>query len=759
MEKNEVFEIPYESTSLVPLSLSLLYLSNEGLNMYELAKICKIDNSACWVTWKEQLGELVYDGLGGLIKFNSELFRQVVKEKYLSPSVEVLYRKMISSYFRGQGNSERKLTEYPWQLLKLEDSVNMRDYLSDITVFMELYKEDRKKDFLDYWKVAAVPKSSISSFYSSALDGIARKLNPKESGDMKHKVATFLLDINCTEQAISLFFETLELYQKAQSNPSQEIDLMIYITSLLQTLPNTIEKSLPLVEKCLEMCALFEESEVETYKKYYDQCIHLKASIHFRAKNYDQSVHFYKMLLSSDSDNPKYTKEIADVYTQQNHLDKAESLYTQALAKNRQLFGNTHNSVLECLKSLAKISKEKMNYEQALNYFNEIAELAIHLNLDEEILAEVDSNLGDINLHLSDFPAALKSYQKTLRFQEKKFGNSHSSLSTTLSALSLVSKKLGDVSSAINYAERASNVSQLAYGNNDVRNAELLNQLAACYVEAAQYNKAEELSLKAMEINTKILGADHKEIAENLMALGQIEKKRGDYKQALQFYEKGLDIVTKSYGKAHKKVAQFLHDLGMIHRKLREFPKSLDCYTKSLNLNEKLFGFDSPEVANSLNGLGILKKLCGDLDEACSLHTRAKNIYEKAVGPDHALVAGTLNLLGEVYRKQGKYDYETEKIYLKAIEINKKAFGDSHPEVAENLNGLAQVYRFQMNYLKAEPLYLQSISISEQTLGPSHRHVRNRYNNLASLYESTGRLFESVAIRDKIRRITKEENV
>jgi len=58
-----------------------------------------------------------------------------------------------------------------------------------------------------------------------------------------------------------------------------------------------------------------------------------------------------------------------------------------------------------------------------------------------------------------------------------------------------------------------------------------------------------------------------------------------------------------------------------------------------------------------------------------------------------------------------------------------------------------------MNYEKAEPLFLKAIQISEKTLGPTHQHVINRLLNLANLYESCGRISESIAINDKIKRL------
>jgi hypothetical protein len=53
-----------------------------------------------------------------------------------------------------------------------------------------------------------------------------------------------------------------------------------------------------------------------------------------------------------------------------------------------------------------------------------------------------------------------------------------------------------------------------------------------------------------------------------------------------------------------------------------------------------------------------------------------------------ALTAAGARYQAEVYRRQGKYQYDgAERLYERALAINRATFKDDHPEIAENLNG------------------------------------------------------------------------
>jgi len=67
---------------------------------------------------------------------------------------------MIVKFFEGKTitrgvATQRKLLEYPYQLLQTEGKKQMLDFLSDIEVFSLLYNDVSKYDLLTYWKVSS----------------------------------------------------------------------------------------------------------------------------------------------------------------------------------------------------------------------------------------------------------------------------------------------------------------------------------------------------------------------------------------------------------------------------------------------------------------------------------------------------------------------------------------------------------------------------------------------------------------------------
>ena len=317
------------------------------------------------------------------------------------------------------------------------------------------------------------------------------------------------------------------------------------------------------------------------------------------------------------------------------------------------------------------------------------------------------------------------------------WGESHPHVATNLSNLAELYRVQGNYDAAEPLYLRSLEIYETALGESHPHVATSLNNLAALYRDQGNYDAAEPLLLQSLEIRETVLGESHPDVANSLNNLAALYGAQGNYDAAEPLLLQSLEISETALGETHPHVATSLNNLAALYRDQGNYDAAEPLYLRSLEIYETALGESHPHVATSLNNLAGLYGAQGNYDAAEPLYRRSLEIRETALGESHPSVATSLNNLAGLYGAQGNYD-AAEPLYLRSLEIRETALGESHPHVANSLNNLAALYRNQGNYDAAEPLYLRSLEIYEIALGESHPHVATSLNNLAGLYGAQG---------------------
>jgi tetratricopeptide (TPR) repeat protein len=82
-----------------------------------------------------------------------------------------------------------------------------------------------------------------------------------------------------------------------------------------------------------------------------------------------------------------------------------------------------------------------------------------------------------------------------------------------------------------------------------------LNNLANIYSDLGDYQKAEPLYKRALEIREKVLGPDHPDVSDSLNNLANLYSDLGHYQRAEPLYKRALEIKEKVLGPDHPDVA------------------------------------------------------------------------------------------------------------------------------------------------------------------------------------------------------------
>ncbi len=223
-------------------------------------------------------------------------------------------------------------------------------------------------------------------------------------------------------------------------------------------------------------------------------------------------------------------------------------------------------------------------------------------------------------------------------------------------------------------------------------------------------------------------------LAQAQHELAIIYKDIGQFEKAESLYQKSLEITEKSLGDQNINVAFSLASLGNLYLLQKKYKKAEPLYRRALTIVEKERGKDHPSIADILNSQGELYRLEGNYEKAESLYLRSMEISNKSLGGESPATANALHNLGVMYSDMGD-NKKAEHYYERALEILKLTFGQEHPKVAFGLNNLALLYKDTRQYEKAELLFQKSFNIAGKKLGKYHQIVVCIMYNKANLYE------------------------
>jgi CHAT domain-containing protein/Tfp pilus assembly protein PilF len=273
----------------------------------------------------------------------------------------------------------------------------------------------------------------------------------------------------------------------------------------------------------------------------------------------------------------------------------------------------------------------------------------------------------------------------------------------------------GKVSEARPLLLRALEIREKVSGPDDLKVAEILEQLAISYKHTGDYASAEPLELRILKIREKAYGPEQPAVADALRSLGVFYYEKGDYLKAEEMIQKALVIFEKARQPESIIIASALSYLGDIYYAWSDYGNAESYYRRALAIREKILGSDHFHLTASLGSIGRVAYDAGDYTKAEAMFGRALTISEKAFGPDHTHITWSLNHLGTLYSTTGDYA-KAEGFYRRALSIHEQKTGMYAPNVEATLLGLARLYAAQGLMSEAVKFQLQASELEERYL-------------------------------------------
>jgi tetratricopeptide (TPR) repeat protein/CHAT domain-containing protein len=478
----------------------------------------------------------------------------------------------------------------------------------------------------------------------------------------------------------------------------------------------------------------------------------LTAEKHFEQaeRMFVRTLPIYERTVGSEHlETGKVLENFGDLYQAQGRAREAEPLFVRALAIREKASGQEHGDVASTLNKLAQVHivlRQDDEAEPLLKRYLAMREKALGPNhLD---LTFILDDLAALNERRKQYADALSLRQRALSLREVALGPDNRDVGASAFNLAATYRKQSRDAEAQTLLQRVVAITDRRGGDESLL-ASALSALADLSNNKGNYDDAQALEKRALEIRERTLGSEHPDVAQHLGKLAFIYHRWGRDAEGEPLAKRSLTIREKVLGPDHGDVADSLHQLALIHVDQGRYAEVEPLHRRSLAIREKALGAEHPKAADAVNAIGELYMHQGRFADAEPLFVRALAIREKALGPDHLDVATSLNNLAVLHKDRGRYT-EAETLYRRVLAIREKALGPDHRHVGIVLNNLASLYAAQARHTEAEAVFKRAIATYERTLGPDHPDIAYALNNLATLYRNTSRLTEAERLYQRV---------
>lgn len=217
---------------------------------------------------------------------------------------------------------------------------------------------------------------------------------------------------------------------------------------------------------------------------------------------------------SNNRDLAAALNNLAQIYADQGHDDRAKPIYKRAIALIEKATGLDSVEIAPVLNNLAALDQRQGRFADAEPLFKRA--LAIRekaLSREHPDVGQSLNNLGTLHVKQEHFADAEPLFQRALAIYQKVGGPEHPAVATLLNNLGQVDRDLGRDADAEAPIKRSLAIREKALGPDHPDVARCLNNLAGLYEHQQRYADAEPLYRRALAIRERALGPDHPDVA------------------------------------------------------------------------------------------------------------------------------------------------------------------------------------------------------------------------------------------------------
>lgn len=548
---------------------------------------------------------------GGLINFANRDIRKAVEQRYLlNQDVKYKFHSRLATFFKKhiEGARERKVEELPHQLYSCEDWEQLKNTVTDLSMFYKLYTSHRKFDLLKYWRGLETIYDPVDSYIKTLERGDTLPGDVLQ-GDLYFQVGRFLVNIAKYEGASKVFLKARNVYNVGSQN------IMVAKTDYY-------------LARLMVSMAKYREAE-----DLFTKCMNL----YIRESGEDDLAVAGTLT------------RLGGIYLDINQFEKAEQSFQKALHIRKSKLGTAHWKVAKTLTMMVNFYERTKKLDLAVECGNQALKIGEDefgpdaINLTPTLVA-----IGRVYMLQQKFDEAKQIFKRALTIAEEKVGKDHPITAEIVYELGcFFFIKPEDLQARVNTAVVERFKQKDFWAKRDYSRVTLINKKEEKEEKSKGWSldKAEKMFNRALTIIENTVGTDHPDYARILNRLGSLYIERVQFLKAEEYLLKALEIRILKFGHLHSRVAQTYKHLFTLYNLQEKLEQSRDCGQKALEVLRYIHGEQSVEVATIYERLGDQCSSAGLRDEAKQFFFKARDIRISLLGEDHKDTQAVINLI------------------------------------------------------------------------------------------------------------------
>ena len=444
-------------------------------------------------------------------------------------------------------------------------------------------------------------------------------------------------------------------------------------------------------------------------------------------------------------------------------LERLEALLSKCLSH----FGKNHLRTAFCYKKLGqyylyaevRTFNREMAYQKAWNYFSEHYAIVLQFFGEGHFkLANHYYDLGDYWFFKGDYDKAFFNYQKMIDLsnqddEEKK----NKYISFYYRKIGVCCFFQGKHQEALQWLHQSLEGFLHLYSKQHPEVGSSYWQLARCYKEKGDYDRALQYAIRAHDVCAETLGANHIQTSTCLYLMGQIYLQAFGFERAYYFLEQFLESLDERDSQQKSHFAYAYLGLGTCLFEQKQIAEALAYFQKAWHIFEAIGEEQSHAHIHCQHYLGQCYSIQKQEDKALSYFNKALSASLQMMGKKHPTTALNYILLANYYQEKQAYKkaltYFQEAISTLTKESTATSINElpslqsiSHPlYLLEALKGKAQTlyYIYQQSF---HPKNLRASATTYQLMNQTIDLIRQNYaleGSQLALVSKTQELYEN----------------
>lgn len=238
--------------------------------------------------------------------------------------------------------------------------------------------------------------------------------------------------------------------------------------------------------------------------------------------------------------------ELSNAHFYAGHYQQAEKLTLQVLAMNREVYGERHPRVAECLVNLGAIQQDLGHYQEAERFHRQaLAITQAFYGPDHHMTASGMTMVARALVFQERYDEAAVMLRQALAIQERVFGPAHPRVASALNELGNSSIKLKRFDEAKAAFRRVIAIYRRVYGEQHYLIGIGTSNLGSACMAAQEHREAERLFREAVAMFERTQGPDHINTAIGRIKLGRTLLRQKKYAEAEASTLAGYQILNR----------------------------------------------------------------------------------------------------------------------------------------------------------------------------------------------------------------------